>query len=163
MSDSASDVLPLRLYAVEVPLEWIDYNGHMNDSRYMQLCSQAGDRFLDAIGMDADYLASGRSFFTVEAHLSYAQQCLLGDELYVTGQLLDHDRKRVRLFTEIFRATDDSQVATGEFMMLHVDTALGKATAMGDEVFATLQHIADVHRLLPTPALAGRGIGQPRS
>ncbi|MFN6122281.1 MAG: 3-hydroxyacyl-CoA dehydrogenase NAD-binding domain-containing protein, partial [Actinomycetes bacterium] len=56
---------PLRLHEVKVPTEWVDYNGHMNDSRYMQLSSECGDRFLRFIGMDAAYLESGRSFFTV--------------------------------------------------------------------------------------------------
>ena len=31
---------------VQVPRDWVDYNGHMNDSRYMQLSSETGDRFL---------------------------------------------------------------------------------------------------------------------
>ncbi|MEY4231555.1 MAG: hypothetical protein RLZZ362_2404 [Actinomycetota bacterium] len=153
---------PLRLYDVRVPTEWVDYNGHTNDSRYMQLSSEAGDRFLRFIGMDADYLASGRSFFTVESHINYLAQSRAGDALYVTIQLVSHDAKRLRLFTAMHRADDDSLVATAEHMMLHVDTVADKASPMDSAITATLDAIAAHHSLLPLPAQAGRHIGQGR-
>ena len=153
---------PLRLYDVRVPTEWVDYNGHTNDSRYMQLSSEAGDRFLRFIGMDADYLASGRSFFTVESHINYLAQSRAGDALYVTIQLVSHDAKRLRLFTAMHRADDDSLVATAEHMMLHVDTVADKASPMDPAITATLDAIAAHHSLLPLPAQAGRHIGQGR-
>ncbi len=153
---------PLRLHEVTVPTEWVDYNGHMNDSRYMQLSSEAGDRFLRFIGMDAEYLASGRSFFTVESHVSYVAQAKAGDHLYVTVQLLSHDEKRLRLFTAMHRADDDSLVATAEHMMLHVDTALDRAAPADPAILARLARIAEHHSGLDVPRQAGRGIGQPR-
>jgi carnitine 3-dehydrogenase len=153
---------PLRLYDVRVPTEWVDYNGHTNDSRYMQLSSEAGDRFLRFIGMDADYLASGRSFFTVESHINYLAQSRAGDALYVTIQLVSHDAKRLRLFTAMHRADDDSLVATAEHMMLHVDTVADKASPMDPAITATLDAIAAHHSLLPLPPQAGRHIGQGR-
>lgn len=152
---------PLRLHEVNVPADWVDYNGHMNDSRYMQLSSETGDVFLHLIGMDGAYLASGRSFFTVESHLVYISQAYAGDHLYVTVQLLAHDQKRLRIFTSIHRAADDTLVATAEHMMLHVDTAVGKASPAGAEVLASLDGIARHHSQLPLPAQAGRSIGQP--
>ena len=99
---------PLRLHDVRVPTEWVDYNGHVNDSRYLQLASETGDRFLRHIGMDAAYLAGGHSFFTVESHINYVAQAKAGDHLYCTVHLLSHDPKRMRLFTSMHRADDDS-------------------------------------------------------
>jgi len=154
--------LPLRLHEVSVPTEWVDYNGHMNDSRYMQLSSEGGDRFLRYIGMDGAYLDSGRSFFTVESHINYVAQTKAGDHLYVTIQLISHDAKRLRLFTAMRRGDDDALVATAEHMMLHVDTTLDKASPADPTILAVLDRIAELHRTLPLPVQAGRAIGQGR-
>ncbi|MFM7045292.1 MAG: thioesterase family protein, partial [Ilumatobacteraceae bacterium] len=150
---------PLRLHDTRVPTEWVDYNGHMNDSRYMQMASETIDRFLRHIGMDAEYLAGGHSFFTVESHLNFIAQASAGDLLYCTVQVLSHDAKKMRLFTSIHRADDDSVVATSEHMLLHVDTAAGRAVPAADGIVAALDRIAAHHSTLPAPANAGRAIG----
>ena len=43
---------PLRLYEGSVPPDWIDYNGHMNESRYLEVFGYATDALLARIGMD---------------------------------------------------------------------------------------------------------------
>ena len=62
---------PLRLLDTVVPTEWVDYNGHMNDSRFFQVTSQAGDRLMQFIGCDDEYLAHS-SYYTVESHVDLA-------------------------------------------------------------------------------------------
>jgi len=154
---------PLRLYAATVPAEWIDYNGHMNDSRFFQVTSEAGDQFLRLIGMDDAYLAGGHSYFTVESHLGFHAQAMLGDRLYATIQLLGHDQKRLHLFVSVHRANDDTLVATGEHMMLHVDTTADKAVAASDAIQSKLAEIGARHSLLQRPTPVGRFVGAPRS
>ena len=95
---------PIRLHEVRVPTDWVDYNGHTNDSRYFQLSSETIDRLLRLIGMDDAYLAGGHSWFTVESHVNFAAQAKAGDQLYCTVQLLSHDPKRMRVFTAMHRA-----------------------------------------------------------
>jgi carnitine 3-dehydrogenase len=154
---------PIRTYTRQVPGDWVDYNGHMNDSRYMQLSSEGGDAFLRMIGLDADYLAGGHSIFTVESHVNYFAQAKAGNHLYVTVQLLSHDDKRLRIFTAMHRADDDVLVATAEHMMLHVDTTVDKAVPFLPSMRAELDEIAKHHSQLASPVQAGRAIGQPRS
>ena len=55
--DAGSPTEPLRTHETRVPADWVDYNGHTNDSRYAQLSCDASDAFLRLIGMDAEYLA----------------------------------------------------------------------------------------------------------
>jgi carnitine 3-dehydrogenase len=153
---------PIRTLDRSIPTDWVDYNGHTNDSRYMQLSSEGGDRFLRYIGLDQPYLQSGRSYFTVESHVNYIAQSRAGDAVYVTVQLLSHDAKRLRIFTSMNRADDDSVVATAEHMMLHVDSNIGKASPASDEIQAKLAEIATYHNKLPRPINAGRAIGQPK-
>ena len=153
---------PLRLHEVRVPTEWVDYNGHMNDSRYFQLSSETVDHFLRHIGVDEAYLTGGHSVFTVESHLNFVGQARGGDHLYATVQLLSHDAKRMRLFTAMHHSEDNSLVATAEHMLLHVDTVADKACPAAAHIVAALDALATHHSALPIPANAGRAVGQPR-
>ncbi|MGZ4700205.1 MAG: carnitine 3-dehydrogenase [Ilumatobacteraceae bacterium] len=154
---------PIRIYDRMVPNEWVDYNGHTNDSRYMQITSEAGDKFMRLIGVDEAYLQSGCSYYTVESHLNFIAQSHAGDHLYVTAQLMSHDPKRFHIFTTVRRVDDDSVVATAEHMMLHVDSKAGKSSPASAALQAKLAEIAAHHDLLPRPSQAGRAIAQPRT
>jgi carnitine 3-dehydrogenase len=158
---------PIRLHEVRVPTDWVDYNGHMNDSRYFQLSSETIDRFLRLIGVDDAYLVGGHSWFTVESHVNFSAQAKAGDHLYATVQLLAHDAKKMRVFTAMHQAGDgapgqDTMVATAEHMLLHVDTRIDKAVPAAAAMTEMLDRIAAHHSALVAPANAGRAIGLAR-
>ncbi|HLY48463.1 MAG TPA: carnitine 3-dehydrogenase, partial [Solirubrobacteraceae bacterium] len=112
--------VPLRLVRREIPPDWIDYNGHVHESRYLQLFADASDALLRLVGVDGDYLEHG-SYYTVETHLSHLGQLVAGDRVSVTTQLLDCDEKRLHLYHCLIRGEDPVPVATAEQMLLHVD------------------------------------------
>ena len=114
--------------------DWIDYNGHMTEHRYLEVLADTTDVFLPLIGAGGDYAASGSSYYTVETHIRHLGEARVGDRLTVSTQLLHHDPKRLHLFHEIRRADDGSPVATGEHMLLHVDMAAGRAVPAGADV-----------------------------
>ena len=153
---------PLRLYEATVPVDWVDYNGHMNDSRFFQVTSETGDRLMRFIGVDEEYLTHS-SYYTVESHINFGAQAKAGDRLYATVQLLHHDPKRLHHFTVVHRADDDAVVATAEHLMLHVDTAAGKSSPAAPALLAKLDELWAHHSALPKPAHAGRFVGQPRT
>jgi carnitine 3-dehydrogenase len=155
----ARDTAPRLHEAIVVP-EWIDYNGHMTEFRYLEVIADTTDRFLPLIGAGGDYVRSGRSWYTVETHIRHLGQAYAGDRLLVTTRLLSHDAKRLHLFHEVRRAEDDSVVATGELMMLHVDTAAERTVAAEPEMLAVLDRIAAAQADLPVPEGAGRAIGR---
>jgi carnitine 3-dehydrogenase len=145
--------------ARRVPPEWVDYNGHVHESRYLQLFADATDALLAEIGVDSGYLASGGSFFTVETHLSHLRQLEAGDRVHVTTQVLDSDEKRLHLFHVLFRDGEPDPVATAEQMLLHVDTVSERAAPMRDPVHARVAELTHRHGALPRPERAGRSIG----
>jgi carnitine 3-dehydrogenase len=151
--------VPLALHEAFVAPEWIDYNGHMTEYRYLEVLADTTDRFLPLIGADADYVASGRSYYTVETHIRHLGEAHAGDRLVVTTRLLGHDAKRLHLFHEIRSADDGTPIATGEHMMLHVDAAAGRTVAAGADVLAALDRIAAAQAGLPVPDGVGRAIG----
>ena len=53
--------------AKHVPASWVDYNGHVHESRYLQAFSDATDALLGTLGLDP----SVGSYFTVETHLAH--------------------------------------------------------------------------------------------
>ncbi|KQT46245.1 3-hydroxyacyl-CoA dehydrogenase [Aureimonas sp. Leaf454] len=147
-------------YAVTVPADWADYNGHMTEHRYLQVFGEATDVLLARLGLDAAYLAGGHSFFTVETHIRHLAEGKVGDRLAVTTEILSADDKRLRLFHTMRRG--ETVVATGEHMLLHVDTASGKAVPAGADMAAAMAALAGASAARPRPDGAGRAIGDRR-
>jgi carnitine 3-dehydrogenase len=157
--DGARPAAPLRLSQREIPPEWIDYNGHVHESRYLQLFADATDELLRRIGVDAGYVESGGSYYTVETHLSHLGQLLAGERVHVETQLLDWDAKRLHLFHMLLRDGEEDPVATAEQMLVHVDSAAGRAAPVRDGVRERVAELAEAHSHLSRPARAGRRIG----
>jgi carnitine 3-dehydrogenase len=142
-----------------VPAEWVDYNGHVHESRYLQLFADATDALLAEIGVDSDYLAGGGSYFTVETHLSHLRQVEAGDRVHVTTQVLDSDEKRLHVFHVLLREGEAEPLATAEQMLLHVDTENGRAAPSREPVCANVAELTRRHAELPRPERAGRSVG----
>ena len=92
---------PLCLYRGTVEPDWVDYNGHMGESFYLYAFGWASDALFRYIGIDEEYRAGGRSFYTVESHINYYREASLGEPLRFTTQILDVDEKRLHLFHAI--------------------------------------------------------------
>jgi carnitine 3-dehydrogenase len=149
---------PLRLLVREIPADWLDYNGHVTESRYLQLFADATDELLRYIGVDAAYLDDGGSYYTVETHISHVGQLFAGDRVEAVTQVLGWDDKRLHLFHTLVRAGGDEAVALAEHMLVHVDATACRAAPVRDGVRARLAALAEAHAPLPTPPRAGRRI-----
>jgi carnitine 3-dehydrogenase len=158
MPEPAPDTAaPMEMARMQVLPGWIDYNGHMTESRYLFAGSETCDAFLRHIGADLSYVAGGHSYYTAESHVMHLAEAKLGEALTGTVQVLHADDKRLHLFLRILRG--EELLATVEQMLLHVDVAAGRSSAAAPAVLARLMPIASAHAVLPRPALAGRFIG----
>jgi len=152
----------LCLHEATVLPQWIDYNGHMTESRYLEVLADATDALLRRIGVCEAYAGAGSSYYTVETHIRHLDEAHAGERLYVATRLLDHDEKRLHLFHELHRARDHRLLATGEHLLLHVDRSAGRTATAAPEVLGALQRIAADQRELPRPQAAGARIdGRP--
>jgi carnitine 3-dehydrogenase len=120
----------MRVLDTHVRPEWIDYNGHMTDSRYLQVFGDATDVLLRYAGVDDAYRKSGRAMYTVETRITYKAQAHSQDPIHVVTRVLSVDDKRLRIAHELFRSQGNVLVASAEQVYLHVDAAAGKASAM---------------------------------
>jgi carnitine 3-dehydrogenase len=132
---------PLRLLELQVRPEWIDFNGHMTDSRYLQVFGDATDALFRYAGVDDDYRKSGRALYTVESHIVHKSQARSQDPLYVASRVLEVDAKRVRLEHGLHQRTDDRLVATAQQLYLHVSTPAGKVSNMSEAVRSRLAQL----------------------
>ena len=153
---------PARLLDFEVRPEWVDYNGHMTDSRYLQVFGDATDALWRSVGIDEAYRRTGHSFYTVESHVTHQGEARAMEPLYVTVQVLSVDDKRVHLFHSLHRRADGAQLATGEQLYLHVSTQAGRAASMPPALRAKLDDWHAAHRTLPVPPQARRHVGMAR-
>ena len=159
--DEAPVPAPLALHATPVKPEWVDYNGHMSESCYLLVFGDNSDAFFRYLGIDEEYRANGGSLYTVETHLHNKREVAEGEPLRLTLRLLDHDAKRVHVFHEMWHAADGTLLATAEQMLLHVDTAEGRACPLPDALLHRLGAIQSAHDALDMPESAGRPMGIP--
>ena len=149
---------PMVMAQMQVLPGWIDYNGHMTESRYLFASSETTDAFLRFIGAGLDYVQGGHSYYTAETHILHHGEAKLGDRLTGSVQVLGADEKRLHLFIRIAR--EGETVASVEQMLLHVDTAAGRTCPAAPAVLERLMPIAKAHQTLPRPTGAGRHVGQ---
>lgn len=149
---------PLPLHRATVRPDWVDYNGHMTESRYLQVFGDATDAFLRFIGMDQDYLARCRSVYTVESHIRHLDEVAAEKPLAIETQVLGLDHKRVRILHVMRHGETGDVLATGEHMLMHVDTVAGKSCPLEAPLTDNLYPIWEAHRTLGKPEFAGRGI-----
>jgi carnitine 3-dehydrogenase len=129
---------PLRLLETQVRPEWIDYHGHMTDSRYLQVFGDATDALFRYVGIDDAYRSGGHGMYTVETRVSHKAEARAQERLYVATRVAEVDAKRVRLEHALHRTRDDALLATAEQLYVHVDTAAGKAAPLGGATRARL-------------------------
>ena len=112
---------PLSLFEARVLPNWLDYNGHMTESRDLQVFGDATDALLNYIGMDQKYRSDGFSVYTVETHIRHLVEIIANESIKVVTQRLGFDEKRPRILHKLFHASSGELLATGEHMLMHVD------------------------------------------
>ncbi|MEQ8356017.1 MAG: carnitine 3-dehydrogenase [Kiloniellaceae bacterium] len=152
---------PIVTLERQVPADWTDYNNHMNESRYLQCFADASDALLRMIGVDADYIAGGGSYFTVETHIRHLDEVAANEAVRATTQVLEAAGKKLRLFHRLCHG-DGRLLATGEHLLLHVNLSDRRAADPSAEVAGKAAELAAAHAKLDWPEGAGRAVGQPR-
>ncbi len=150
---------PILTLARAVPLDWTDYNGHMNEARYLDAFGQATDRFMELIGCDAAYIATGGSYFTAETHIRHLGEARAGARIEVRTQLLLGQGKKLHLFHTMTEG--ETLLATGEHFLLHVSLETRRPSPPSAAIEAALATLTEAQAGLPWPEGAGGAIRRP--
>ncbi len=153
---------PFVSSTMRVAPEWIDYNGHMTEARYLQVFADTSDALLLFAGVDEDYHARGCSYFTVETHIVHKREVRALEPVHVETQILSVDEKRLHIFHRMIHTPTCDQLATAEQMLLHVDTNAQKVCSAEPAILTKFREVARAHADLPRPEEAGRAVGKSR-
>ncbi len=126
---------PITVISRTVPIDWTDYNGHMNESRYGQVFSDAADEMMIRIGADQAYIAKGSSFFTVEINIKFLIECRAAQKFTVQSRFTQAAEKKIRLIHEML-AEDGRVLATGDQLLLHVSLETRRTSPMPADMLA---------------------------
>ncbi|OIP84328.1 MAG: thioesterase [Rhodobacterales bacterium CG2_30_65_12] len=156
---TSPDISPV----MDIPPEWIDYNGHMNMAFYAMLFDRASGIFAKEIGLGPGYAqARGHTTYTAEIHIRYLRELHLGQKVRVHSWLIDHDAKRLHTWQEIHHP-DGWIAATAETLTLHIDMTGPRVAPFPADIAARLDAFAAAHGLPERPDGAGRPIGSPHT
>jgi carnitine 3-dehydrogenase len=148
---------PIETYTTTVPQKWADYNGHMNETHYLECFSNAADKIMAIVGVDRAYIARGNSFFTVETHIRHLDEVLVGESVSVSTQILFGGGKKLQVF-HFLHHEDGRLLATGEHMLIHVNLESRAATVPNKIVSARIDRLYESHQKLPIPTGVGRAV-----
>ncbi|NIZ14714.1 carnitine 3-dehydrogenase, partial [Phaeobacter sp. HF9A] len=160
MAEIRDPSLPILTQSRVVPLDWTDYNGHMTESRYLDAFAQSTDQLMEIIGCDADYIASGGSYFTAETHIRHVDEVHAGHPIQVYTRVILGQGKKMHLWHEMYEG--ERLLATGEHMLLHVDLKTRRSAPPAPQIEANLTRLAEAQAALSRPEGLGRAIGAPR-
>lgn len=160
-SDKTDFSQPVQTLERTIPQSWTDYNGHMNESHYLEVFSKATDMFMEILGCDAGYIASGFSYFTAETHICHLDEVTAGAKVRVETLCLSGAGKKMHVFNRMLHE-DGRLLATGEQMLIHVSLKTRRAEPPADHIAVRLAEIEAYHAKLPRPDGIGRSIGQAR-
>jgi carnitine 3-dehydrogenase len=153
---------PLRLYRGLVDPSWLDYNGHLTEARYLDVFAAATDALLRLVGLDADYLGQGASAYTVETHVRYLREVGGLEPIEVETQVLGGDEKRLHVFHVLLHGRSREALATGEHLLVHVDTHAGRAAPWREPIASRLADLVRAQGALPRPEGVGRAVRMSR-
>ncbi|MCY4275718.1 MAG: thioesterase family protein, partial [Gammaproteobacteria bacterium] len=154
---------PLQLHCGVVPPEWVDYNQHMTESSYLRAIGDASDALFQLIGVNEEYHQQGFSYFSVETHLTHQGEIRAGEAFYFHTQILNMDAKRLHIYHSMYATKDHRILATGEQMLLHVNTHESRTCSAEPVIMERLQTIYEGQRNLKLPVNCGRSIRMPSS
>ena len=151
---------PIETVSRVVPLDWVDYNNHMNEARYLQAFGDATDKFMEIIGCDEKYISSGSSYFTAETHIRHIDEVQAGALIKIFTYCLIGKGKKLHLFHIMKQG--ERYLASGEHILIHVSLETRSSSMPTEKIQNTLSLIAKSHSKLPRPDGVGASIGSKR-
>ena len=128
-----------------VPIDWTDYNGHMNESRYGQIWSDGTDEILRAVGAGPEAVGNGSTFFTVQSNTAFRAEAMAGDKVRCETRIEEAAGKKLRVTHRMIREGDEVLLAEGDQILLHVDMATRRSAPPPPEMAARMEAMARRH------------------
>ena len=151
---------PLIVHRERVRPEWIDYNGHMNVAFYLMAADHAMDSFSDYIGLGQAYMKNtNKSTFALDTRIIYLRELMVDSPIRIAAQLVSYDLKRIHVSLSLIHDEENWVSALNEWVLIHVDLSVRRATQMPSSTLTNLEDIMDAHKHLERPKALIRSFG----
>jgi acyl-CoA thioester hydrolase len=131
------------------PPAWEDQNGHVNVLAYYEFHMLASESAMQALGVDSDYRRRhGESVFSVEHHVSFFDEVLVGHDVSAHFLALDRTEKLMHAVSILVNRTTGKIANAVEFVEAHVDLATRRACPFQPGLAARMDALLDEHRRL---------------
>ena len=109
------------------------------------------------IGMDINYIRTEqRSTVSLEAHICYHSEAMLGDELRVETRIVDYDSKRAHVYQEMYH--DDRLLATQETLSISFDIKKRKTCDFDPRFIRHYKFLCETQVLTPIKGELGKSV-----
>ena len=150
---------PFDEFQAQIVPEWIDFNGHFSAGFYAVVFDEAIVSFLSFLGLTQEHRKKYNvTTYGLESHITYENELILNDPIRITGQLLDHDAKRLHGIQMMYHAETNKLAATRELLSIHIDRSKRRSAPMEPELLERVTAVQRAHNALPRPSQVGRTI-----
>lgn len=142
------------------PADWEDQNGHVNVLAYYAFHMLASESALEDLGVDDDYRRRhGQSVFSVEHHISFFDEALVGHDVSAHMLVLDRSEKLMHAVSILVNRTTGRIANAVEFVEAHVDLTSRRTCAFQPECAARIDAALEWHRSLAWTFPVGGSMG----
>jgi acyl-CoA thioester hydrolase len=139
--------LPYKSEIKIVSKEMCDHNGHMNVNYYYQLFDSVYTAmYIENLGFDDKYLASGFSTFTLEDSIRYLKEFKLGDKVYPSFYLANVNKKLLH-FAGVLQNEQEEISAIFETVLAHMDLNARRVTEFSEQKLRKLLEYRSLNKL----------------
>lgn len=155
------DVLRLNAIAKEVaPQEWEDANGHVNVAAYYTFHMESVAKALENVGWTEGYRESvGNSVFSVEQHLRFYDEALVGHEVSIHLRMLGRNERMFHAMSILVNRSTGRVANSLEFVEAHVNLGSRRMVPFDNEFGSALDGMIARHRDLPWSIPLNSGMG----
>ena len=133
---------PPIIHRATIRPEWLDRNGHFNAGYYLVVFDDAITYWHDYCGLTTAHRETHQiTTFSVESHILYLRELREGDEVEITGQLLDFSDSKIHSFLRMFHSREGYLASTNEVMTLHIDLGTRRPGPTHADIQARLSEV----------------------
>lgn len=142
------------------PPEWEDLNGHVNVTHHYGFHFKILHKSFQNLGIDGDYINQhGLSTFTVEQHLSFYSEVLIGQEVSGHFRLLDRNSKLLHGICFMANRETGQIASVIEFIEAHVDLKTRRTAGWHPDLAEIVDGVLTNHRQLSWEAPLSGSMG----
>nr|WP_281366074.1 thioesterase family protein [Janibacter cremeus] len=142
------------------PQEWEDENGHVNVAAYYRFHMESVALALEGLGWTEGHRqTTGQSVFSVEQHLRFYDEALVGHDVSIHLRLLNRNEKMFHAVSMLLNRSTGRLANTLEFVEANVDLRSRRMVPFSYEFGSKLDGVIVRHNELPWAVPLNTGMG----